>query len=82
MRYFLLMGGFTGFALVFIASSYAGTRPAIALRDAGIGCLVGALLFKLLHAAFVSGLKSWLLERNKQASSLVSDDEDHNPRVS
>ena len=82
MRYFLLLGGFVGFALVFVASSYAGTRPALALRDAGIGCLVGAMLFKLLHAAFVAGLKSKLIERNKQSASMVSDDEERNPRVS
>jgi hypothetical protein len=81
MRYFLLLGGAMGFSLVFFASCYAGNRPALALRDAGVGCLVGAVLFRFLHGAFVAGMKSRILERTKQGEVLVSRDEAGDSRV-
>jgi hypothetical protein len=76
MKYFLLLGGFTGFALVWVASWWAGNRPPVALKDAAIGCLVGAILFRVLHAAFLSGLRSHLLERSKLEPVYVSEEED------
>jgi len=82
MRYFLLIGGFAGFALVFVSGFYAGNRPASALLDAAVGCVVGAMLFRVLHAAFVSGLKERLLEKNKHGVSLVRDDADGSSKVS
>lgn len=82
MRYFLLLGGFIGFASVLVASFYAGNRPALALRDAAIGCVVGGMLFRILHSAFIAGLKARLQERAKLEASLAGDHEDGNPRVS
>lgn len=81
MKYFLLLGGFAGFVLVFSASFYAGNRPALALRDAAVGCFVGGMLFRLLHAAFIAGVRSRILERNKMSVSLVNDDEERKPRM-
>lgn len=80
MRYFFLLGGFVGFALVLVASFYAGNRPALALRDAAIGCIVGGMLFRVLHAAFIAGLKARLLERGKQDTSIVDNEEDRSSR--
>ncbi len=82
MRYFLLLGGFIGFASVLVASFYAGNRPALALRDAAIGCVVGGMLFRILHSAFIAGLRARLLERAKLEASLAGDQEDRNSRVS
>ena len=82
MKYFLLLGGFAGFALVLGASFYAGNRPALALRDAAVGCLVGAALFRVLHAAFLAGLRARVVERHKMESVMVSEEEDRNPRMS
>lgn len=81
MKYFLLLGGFAGFILVLLAGFYAGNRPVIALRDAAVGCVVGSMLFRLLHASFISGLKSRISERNKLEPALMSDDEERNSRV-
>ena len=65
MKYFLLMGGFLGFAVVLVASFYAGNRPAVALMDASVGCLVGGALFRMLHAAYLSGLKGCFADRRR-----------------
>lgn len=82
MKYFLLQGGFWGFFLVLVSSFYVGNPPALALRDAAIGCIVGALLFRVLHASFAAGMRSVVSDRNKQGSVLVSDDETKNTKVS
>ena len=60
MKYFLLLGGFCGFVLAFIASWHAGNAPGFALRDAAIGCLVGAFLWRGLHAVLMKSLRSHL----------------------
>ena len=41
-----------GFVLAFAASWNAENPPAGVLRDAAVGCLVGALLFRGLHTIF------------------------------
>lgn len=81
MKYFLLLGGFAGFALVLGASLYAGNRPALALRDAAVGCLIGAALFRVLHAAFLAGFRARLLERSKLDAAMVPEEEERNPRM-
>jgi hypothetical protein len=64
MKYFLLLGGFAGFAAVLISSYFfAGNRPAVALRDAAIACLVGGFLFRMLHSAYIAGIKGCIADR-------------------
>ena len=75
MKYFLLMGGFLGFAAVLIASYSAGNRPAVALRDAAIGCMVGGLLFRMLHAAYLAGLKGCIADRLRLSRADQGDEE-------
>ena len=75
MKYFLLMGGFVGFAVVLFASYSAGNRPAVALLDASIGCLVGGLLFRMLHAAYIAGLKGCIADRTRSTRGDQSDEE-------
>ncbi len=74
MKYFLLMGGFAGFAVVLVASFYAGNRPAAALMDASIGCLVGGTLFRMLHAAYIAGLKGCIADRRRGGSRSGEDE--------
>ncbi len=69
------MGGFAGFAAVMIASLYAGNRPAIALRDAAVGCFVGGILFRMLHAAYFAGIKGCIAERAKGTRNADHSDE-------
>ncbi|MEI6870985.1 MAG: hypothetical protein WCL08_01760 [Verrucomicrobiota bacterium] len=75
MKYFLLIGGFLGFAAVLIASYSAGNRPAVALRDAAIGCMVGGLLFRMLHAAYLAGLKGCIADRARLSRADQADEE-------
>jgi hypothetical protein len=64
MKYFLLLGGFAGFAAVLVSSYFfAGNRPAVALRDAAIACFVGGLLFRMLHSAYIAGIKGCIADR-------------------
>lgn len=65
MKYFLLVGGFIGFVVAFVSGWNAGNSPAVVLRDATVACFVGGMLFRLLHAAFISGLKAKLLDRSR-----------------
>ena len=58
MKFFLLSGGFLGFVLSYGASWNGGNAPAAVLRDAVIGCLAGALLFRGLHLVLMMTLRS------------------------
>ncbi len=46
MKYFLLLGGFAGFLIVFVSGLAAGNEISHVLRNATIGCLCGALLLR------------------------------------
>ena len=63
MRFFITIGGASGFALALASSLHAGNAPAYALRDSAVGCLFGAFLFRFAHRAFHSSLLTYLDER-------------------
>ena len=63
MRFFITIGGTSGFALALASSLHAGNAPAYALRDSAVGCLFGAFLFRFAHRAFHSSLLTYLDER-------------------
>lgn len=46
MKFFLLIGGFFGFLIVFASGISAGNDLSIVLRNASIGCICGALLMR------------------------------------
>lgn len=46
MKYFLLIGGFSGFLIVFASGVSAGNDISCVLRNATVGCLCGALLMR------------------------------------
>ncbi|GDX11254.1 hypothetical protein LBMAG57_30260 [Verrucomicrobiota bacterium] len=49
MKYFLLLGGFSGFVLGLAASLLAGNQPADVLFTGAACCVAGALLLRGLH---------------------------------
>ena len=63
MRFFITIGGASGFALALASSLHAGNAPAFALHDGAIGCLVGAFLFQFGHRAYHSSLMTFLDQR-------------------
>ena len=82
MKYFLLVGGFIGFVVAFVSGWNAGNSPAVVLRDATVACFVGGMLFRLLHAAFISGLKAKLLDRSRfDAAAEPQEEEEARPRA-
>lgn len=46
MKYFLLIGGFSGFLIAFAAGVAAENDLSIVLRNAMIGCMCGAFLLR------------------------------------
>ena len=58
MKFFLLLGGFTGFVLSYTASWNADNSAAQVLRDGVVGCLAGAILFRGLHVMLMLTLRS------------------------
>ena len=63
MRFFITIGGSSGFALALASSLHAGNPPTFALHDAAIGCLFGAFLFQFGHRAYRSSLMIFLNQR-------------------
>jgi hypothetical protein len=63
MRFFITIGGSLGFALTLFSSLHAGNAPAFALRDGAIGCIVGAVLLRGAHWAFIKSIQSFVVER-------------------
>lgn len=63
MRFFITMGGSIGFLLALASSLHAGNALTFALRDAGIGCVLSALLFRGAHYAFFTSLQTHVRER-------------------
>jgi len=61
MKFFLLIGGFLGFVLAFLASWNAGNTPASSVVVAAIGCLVGSIIFRALHAVFFLTVRNHVL---------------------
>ncbi len=53
MKFAFLAGGFTGFALTASSGLLAGRAPDLVLRDAAVGCLIGALLFRWLWSVVI-----------------------------
>jgi len=66
MKYFQLIGGFCGFVLGLFGSLSAGNEVAIALRDAAVGCLCGALLFRGFHAVLAWTVRDFAMERTRR----------------
>lgn len=62
MKFFVLLGGSSGFVLSFVSSLHAGNAPAYALRDGAVGCLVGALFLRGLHFVIFASIRSHLTE--------------------
>lgn len=72
MRSIFLFGGFVGFVLSAAAGFWAGRAVDLVLRDAAIGCLVGAFLFRWLWSVFVRVL-SQAVQAKRAAEAAAAD---------
>ncbi len=80
MKYFQLTGGFLGFLLVLVSGFYAGNSSVVVLRDACVASVVGALLFRILHSAFASGIRAHLLDRSRSRVEAAEESEEAESR--
>ncbi|CAM2827143.1 hypothetical protein [Rariglobus hedericola] len=67
MKFVFLTGGFVGFVIAAIAGLSAGRDSGLVLRDAAIGCLVGALLFRWFWSVVVKALADTIERRRVEA---------------
>ncbi|MBP7141308.1 MAG: hypothetical protein KBA71_05330 [Opitutaceae bacterium] len=68
MKFVFLTGGFAGFALTAAAGFLADRAPDLVLRDAAIGCLAGALLFRWFWSVVIKVFGE-AIELNRIAAS-------------
>ena len=67
MKYFLLIGGFSGFLIAFAAGVAAENDLSIVLRNAMVGCMCGAFLLR--------GFRMLLMHQIKQSTPAQTEPE-------
>ena len=75
MKFAFLVGGFTGFALVTVAGFTAGRAADLVLRDAALGCLAGALLFRWFWSVVIRAFTEETPQYDKVKWKEVGDDD-------
>lgn len=69
MKYFLLIGGFFGFFIVFASGILAGNDLSIVLRNATIGCVCGAMLMRGFRLLLSHQLRQVASQQATEASA-------------
>lgn len=60
MQFVFLAGGFAGFAITTLTGFLAGREADFVLRDAAIGCLAGAFLFRWFWSVLIKAIDETL----------------------
>jgi len=68
-KMFVTLGGFTGFLIAFLSGLTAGSDLSLVLRDASVGCVVGALLMRLLFTVLQSNYRECQLRAQEAEAS-------------
>jgi hypothetical protein len=72
MKSLFLAGGFAGFALCSVTGFLAGRAPDLILRDAAIGCFVGALLVRWFWGVLLRGFQETLVAHRRAAEAAAA----------
>ena len=64
MKFFLSLGGATGFLAAFFSALHAGSQLGYALRDGAMGCLAGAFILRAFYSVLLFCLKSLVQEQS------------------
>jgi hypothetical protein len=72
MKFIFLIGGFIGFALTATTGLSAGREAGLVLRDAALGCLVGALLFRWFWSVVVKAITETAERRRQEIQAAVA----------
>ena len=69
MRYAFFIGGFNGFTLTALAGRLTGRAGEVVFRDAAIGCLVSAFLFRWFWSVVIKAFIEAAHQRRQQAAA-------------
>ena len=69
MKFMFLAGGFAGFILAGAAGLSADRAMDLVLRDAALGCLAGALLFRWFWSVLVRAMTETITARRAAANA-------------
>ena len=67
-KFFLSIGGLFGFSIAMGAGLLVGNELGIVIRDASIGCFIGAILMKRFLNVICSSISAARLEKGKDTS--------------
>jgi hypothetical protein len=72
MKFFLLLGGFFGFFVVFASGVSVGNDLTDVLRNATIGCMCGALLMRGFRMLLVHQIRQAASEQERLATEAAT----------
>ena len=81
MRYAFFIGGFIGFTLTASAGFLAGRSSEVVFRDAAIGCLVAAFLFRWFWSVVVKAFIEAAHQHRQEAAKAAKAKEESAPKA-
>ncbi|GEM_PF-2015892 len=63
MKFFMLLGGFFGFAITLAASTMAGCDLWWAVFQSSLGCMVGAYLFRMFRKVVAASVREVAVQK-------------------
>jgi len=71
MKYFMLLGGFIGFMIVMVAGVLGGTELWMVVFHASIGCVVGAVLFRIFRKVVARSVREVAMQKAHRSPESV-----------
>jgi hypothetical protein len=65
MKYFMLLGGFTGFIIAIASGLFAGSELSQVVFNSSVGCIFGAYLFRLFRKVVASSVREVALQKSR-----------------
>jgi hypothetical protein len=72
MKFVVLAGGASGFAIAAATGLWTGRTPDRILLDGAVGCLAGGLLFRWFWNVLLGGIRDTYIARHKAAASAAA----------
>ena len=72
MKFVVLAGGASGFAIAAATSLWTGRTPDRILLDGAVGCLAGGLLFRWFWNVLLGGIRDTYIARHNAASAAAA----------
>ena len=72
MKYFMLLGGFLGFTISMGAGIFAGSELWMVVFNASLGCVVGALLFRIFRKVVAGSVREVAMQRSRRPQADIA----------